>query len=88
MDPIVWRVEFPQDIKNNVVSWDNPKVQLTNSDLELAVEVLAVAVIVLMAPIIKRLALGTLCDNTPTVRWVTNLASRATSAVSGQLSRA
>ena len=32
--PIVWRVHFPVDI---LVSWDNLKYQVTNSDLELVV---------------------------------------------------
>ncbi len=42
--PVVWREEFPEDIAREVVSVDSPKGRLTNSDLELAAEVLAVGV--------------------------------------------
>jgi hypothetical protein len=33
---IIWRVEWPEDIGNNVVSFDNPSGTITNSDLEMA----------------------------------------------------
>ena len=46
---------------------DNPLGCLTNSDLELVAEVLAVGVALTGAPKVKHAALGTLCDNTPTV---------------------
>jgi hypothetical protein len=36
LSPIVWRVEWPEDIRNNVVSFDNPSGTITNSDLEMA----------------------------------------------------
>lgn len=85
MNPLVWHLPFPDDIKNNVVSFDNPKGSITNSDLELAAEVFALAVILNKAPIIKHQALGTLCDNTPTVSWVARMASKATSPISGRL---
>jgi hypothetical protein len=34
LSPIVWRVEWPEDIRNIVVSFDNPSATITNSDLE------------------------------------------------------
>ena len=36
----VWRLHWPEDIKANLVSSDNPQGQITNSDLELATLVL------------------------------------------------
>ena len=33
---IVWRVEFPQDIQNELVTWSNLDGTITISDLELA----------------------------------------------------
>ena len=42
--PVVWREKFLEDIAKEVVSVDMPNGWLTNSDLELAAEVLAVGV--------------------------------------------
>jgi hypothetical protein len=36
LSPIVWRVEWPEDIRNNVLSFDNSSCTITNSDLEMA----------------------------------------------------
>jgi hypothetical protein len=87
MQPLLWRLAFPEDIKNSVVSLKNPRGTITNSDLELAAEVCAVAVILYHAPIIRHQALGTLCDNTPTVSWITKMASKANTPISGRLLR-
>jgi hypothetical protein len=67
MPPFVWRSAFPPDIESEVVSDDNPEGRLTNSNLELAAEVLPVEVVLATAPEVKHIPLGTLCDNTPTV---------------------
>ena len=85
MQPIVWRKAFPKDISSNVVSDDNPNGGITNSDLELAAEVLAIGVILDRAPCIKHAPLGTLCDNTPTVSWVEKMASKAKTPTVGWL---
>lgn len=87
MYPTVWRVEFPQDITSEVVSDNNPEGRLTNSDLELAAEVMAVAVALSVAPKVKHVPLGTLCDNTPTVSWIEKLASKAKGPTAGRLLR-
>jgi hypothetical protein len=34
--PLVWRMEWPADVSNDIVSSDNPTGTITNSDLELA----------------------------------------------------
>ena len=87
MQPLLWRLAFPEDIKKSVVSLNNQGGTITNSDLELAAEVCAIAVILYHAPIIRHQALGTLCDNTPTVSWITKMASKANTPISGRLIR-
>ena len=59
MSPTVWRVAFPHDIKSEVITDDNPTGLLTNSDLELAAEVMAVGVALNVARTIKHVPLGT-----------------------------
>ena len=76
MPPAVWRVGFPLDIAQDVVSLSNPHGSITNLDLELAAEVLAVGVLTVKALIIKHQPIGTLCDNSPTVSWIEKFASK------------
>jgi hypothetical protein len=87
MSLVVWRAAFPQDIASEVVSDDNPEGRLTNSDLELAAEVMAVGVALAVAPNIKHVPLGTLCDNTPTVSRIEKMASKAKGPTAGCLLR-
>ncbi len=82
--PSVWREEFSHDIAADVISDDNPAGGITNSDLELAAEVLAIGVILESAPTIKHAPLGTLCDNTPTVSWVEKMATKANTPTAGR----
>ncbi len=87
MPPLVWRVGFPPNIASNIVSDANPHGGITNSDLELAAEVLAIRVILEQAPNIKHAPLGTLCDNTPTVSWVEKMVSKVKMPTAGRLLR-
>ncbi len=80
--PVVWREAFPDDIAREVVSVEKPNGRLTNSDLELAAEVLAVGV-ALERMNSKHTPLGTLCDNTPTVSWVDSNGLTARTAMNG-----
>jgi hypothetical protein len=63
---------------------DNPLGRLTNSDLELVAEVLAVGVALTKAPKVKHAALGILCDNTPTISWIDHMASKSKSPTAGR----
>jgi hypothetical protein len=45
LKPIVWRVQWPKDVTNAVVSGSNPDGRLTNSDLEMARVLLQEAVL-------------------------------------------
>ena len=87
MPPSVWRERFPLDIETDIITDDNPSGSITNSDLELAAEVLAIGVILASAPTIMHAPLGTLCDNTPTVSWVEKMASKAATPTAGRLLR-
>ena len=87
MPPCVWRLPFPADIATDVVSLDRPHGNLTNSDLELAAEVLAIGILLAKAPHTKWEPIGTLCDNTPTVSWIDKMASKSVSPTAGRLLR-
>jgi hypothetical protein len=81
----VWQAAFPQDIASEVVSNDNPAGRLTNSDLELAAEIMAVGISLAVALKVKHAPLGTLCDNTPMVSWIDKMASKAKGPTAGCL---
>jgi hypothetical protein len=87
MQPVVWRLLFPCNVFDEVVSFDNPRGRLTNLDLELAAEVLGVGVILAKAPVITHEPLGMLCDNTPTVSWIKKMASKSSTPTAGRLLR-
>ena len=84
--PVVWRVEWPDDIRQQVVSFDNPSGTLTNSDLEMVGMVLHYLVLKHLVAL-KHVHIVAWCDNTPTVSW-TNKLSSSKSAVAGRLARA
>ncbi len=87
MSLMLWQAAFLQDIASEVFSDDNPDGRLTNSNLELAAEIMAVGVALAMAPKVKHIPLGTLCDNTPTVSWIEKMASKAKGPMAGHLLR-
>jgi hypothetical protein len=70
---IVWQVEWPQDIRENLVTDDNPNGSLSINDLELAGIVLNFLALEIVAPSIKHKHVGTYCDNTSAVSWATKL---------------
>jgi hypothetical protein len=66
--PLVWREPFPWNVQADVVSFDNPKGTVTNSDLELAGTIVHQAVLGSQVAV-KGETAHTLCDNTPAVTW-------------------
>jgi hypothetical protein len=84
--PIVWRVEWPQDIRDNVVSFMNPTGTITNSDLKMAGMVIQYLVLEHLA-CLRHVHVAAWCNNTPTVSW-TNKLSSSRSMVASRLARA
>ena len=76
--PIVWRVVWPTDIQNSVVSDNNPDGALTNSDLELAAIVLHYMVLrQVCGGNTRHMKTVTFSDNTPAVVWSTRMRSKS-----------
>jgi hypothetical protein len=86
LNPVVWRMEWPEDIRNNVVSFDNPHGTITNSDLEMAGMVLHYLVLEHLVDL-RHVHVAAWCNNTPTVSW-TNKLSSSKSPTAGRLTRA
>ena len=83
--PVVWRVEWPQDIKDALITWDNPRGTITNSDLEMAAELLGWLVLESLVPL-RHEHVGLCSDNSATVAWQMRGASRR-SVVANRLLR-
>jgi hypothetical protein len=87
LNPIVWRVQWPKDVTNAVISTTNPTGTLTNSDLEMAGVLLQEAVLeAAIGPNRMRHAQTAIgCDNSPAVAWTKRMATRSASPVSFRL---
>jgi hypothetical protein len=83
--PVVWKVQWPQEIKDALMTWENPKGTVTNSDLEMAAELLGWLVLEGNVPL-KHEHMGLCSDNSATVSWQMRGASRR-SAVANRLLR-
>ncbi len=83
--PTVWRVEWPQEVKDRLVTEKNPNGDITNSDLEMAAEVLGWLVLEAIAPT-RHVHAGACSDNLPTVSWQMRGASKR-STVANRLLR-
>lgn len=68
-NPILWRATFPEDIRKRLVSTDNPKGDITNSDLELASGVISNEAAAQNFDIRER-TVHSNTDNTPTLFWL------------------
>jgi len=80
LPPIVWRVEFPLQIQEQVVSATNPHGKITNLDLKMTGLLLQWIVLEQFADL-AHTHVACWCDNTPTVAWATKLlATKATNA--------
>ena len=85
--PTVFRVEWPDDIKQDLVSEQNPNGRITNSDLEMAGLLLLYLVMGEVCQLKSGSHVALFSDNQPTVHWVQRMASKS-SLVAGQLVRA
>ncbi len=82
----MFRDEWPEDIKTDLVSFKNPRGRITNSDLEMAGLVLLWLVMEAVCGELWQKRVALFSDNDPTVSWVRQLASRH-SQVAAQLVR-
>ena len=85
--PTVFRAEWPDDIKAEINSKDNPNGKLTNSDLEMAGLLLLWLIMEDVCEIKSGTHVALFSDNQPTVSWVQRMASKS-SEVAEQLVRA
>ncbi len=74
--PLFFASEWPADIKKNIVSSSNPTGGLTKSDLEMAGLLMLWLVLEGVCPSLSEKHVTLFSDNSPTVSWVTRLASK------------
>ena len=86
VQPIVWRVEWPDDIKMALITREHPDGSLSVCDLEMAGLLLHYLVLEHVVAL-RHQHIGAFCDNTPTVSWEAKLASKH-SQIAGRLLRA
>ncbi|KAL7544864.1 hypothetical protein ACHAWF_008224 [Thalassiosira exigua] len=84
--PTVFRVEWLEDIKREVVSRSNPRGRLTNSDLKCGGLLILRLVMECVCPCLQRKHSALFSDNDPTVGWVFQMAAKR-SVVAMQLLR-
>ena len=84
--PTLFRYEWPQDIRDRLVSEDNPAGDITNSDLEMAGLLLLFVIMEEVCGDLQDKHVALYSDNSPTVSWVRRLAAR--SPIAAQLVRA
>ena len=88
LNPIVWRLQWPEDITNSIVSDQNPDGSITINDLELAGVLLAWLVLEVISPLhLKFAPIGIRCDNASTVAWASKL-NCTSSLIAGHLLKA
>jgi len=81
LPPIVWRVEFPLEVQQQMIMHDNPRGSILNSDLDMMGLLLHWIVLELCTDL-THAHVVCWCDNTPTVTWASKLLStKATIAV-------
>jgi hypothetical protein len=74
--PVVFRWEWPDNIKQDIILLTNPTGRLTNSDLEMAGLVILWLVIEGVCHNLREKQITLFSDNLPSVSWVTWLASK------------
>jgi hypothetical protein len=74
--PTVFRRQWPDDIKANIASYNNPTGKITYSDLEMAGFLLLWLTMEGVCGPLHKKRVTLFSDNTPTVSWVTRLASK------------
>ena len=73
--PIVFRLQWPEDISSSIVSDHNPGGTITNSDLEMA-GLLVLWLVMETVCDVTNAHVALFSDNSPTVHWVQRLAAK------------
>ena len=84
--PFIWRVEWPRDIREMLLTEANPQGELTINDLELAGAVLNWLALECQPVCLQYCHVATFCDNTSAVAWAFKLRT-SKSLVAGRLLR-
>jgi hypothetical protein len=85
--PTVFRLQWPANISADLISFENPRGQINNSNLEMAELLLLWLCLEGVMPDLAHKHVALFSDNSPTVSWVTKMASKK-SRVAAQLVRA
>ncbi len=85
--PTVFRMQWPNDIKTEIVSTENPTGTITNSDLKMAGLLMLWIVMENVCQPLHNKHVALFSDNSPTVHWVQRLAVKQ-SPIAMQLIRA
>ena len=87
LSPILWQLEWPDDIKSQLITFNNMNGTLTMNDLELAGAILNWLVLECQKNIdLTHKHIGIFCDNTSAVAWAYKLRT-SKSIVAGRLLR-
>ena len=81
----IFRVQWPVDITNAVISDRNPNGTLTNNDLEMAGLLLLWLAMEETCGTLKHCHVALFSDNTPTVSWVQRMAAKQSNVAMGLL---
>ena len=76
LDPVLWRVQWPDDISARLKSGSNPQGDLTVNDLEMAGLLLHCLVLEQRVPSLEGKHAAAWCDNTSTVSWARRLSCK------------
>ncbi len=87
LPPTIFRIQWPTEISSNLVSFNNPKGKINNSNLEMAGLLLLWLCVEAIAPDLAHKHIALFSDNSLTVSWVKKMASRK-SRITAQLVRA
>ena len=87
LPPIVFRLQWPADISSKLVSFENPKGKITNSDLEMTGLLLLWLCLEGVAPTLAHKHVALFGDSSLLVSWTAKMASKK-SRVAAQLVRA
>jgi len=77
LPPLVWHVEFPLKIQQQMITHKNPKGTISNLDLGLLLQWIVLEMVADLA----HTHVACWCDNTPTVAWATKLLSTKATTV-------